>query len=354
MTDREERDDDRPIRRAVEVTDAVGPAKRRGLAGQLVLLALTAIGFYVVWPSLLETFSAWPELLEVRPEWLVLMLVLEVASFVCFWILLRLTLHTTEWFGIATSQVAGNAFSRIVPGGAVAGAALQLRMMVSAGFDSTRSASALTAISLLSTATVFAMPVLVLPGIIGGAPVRAGLAQAAWIGVVAFVILVGVGALLLFTDRPLRTIARWIQGLRNRFRKKRPPIEDLEARLIEERDDILAQLGSRWWEALMSSVGKWMFDYLALLAALAAVGADPRPSLVMLAFVGASVLAMIPITPGGLGFVEAGLTGMLTLAGVPAAAATLATLAYRLISYWIPILAGLVAAQLHARRYGAI
>ena len=45
----------------------------------------------------------------------------------------------------------------------------------------------------------------------------------------------------------------------------------------------------------------------------------------LLAFCAAQVLAQIPITPGGLGFVEAGLTGMLTLVGVSAGAAVLAT-----------------------------
>ena len=68
--------------------------------------------------------------------------------------------------------------------------------------------------------------------------------------------------------------------------------------------------------ALTASVGRWLFDYLALIAALFAVGATPSPSLVLLAFVGASMLGMVPFTPGGLGFVEAGLTGLLALAGV--------------------------------------
>ena len=52
------------------------------------------------------------------------------------------------------------------------------------------------------------------------------------------------------------------------------------------------------------------------------------------------VLALIPITPGGLGFVEAGLTGVLTLAGIPASEAVLATLLYRLAAYWLPMIAG--------------
>ena len=38
------------------------------------------------------------------------------------------------------------------------------------------------------------------------------------------------------------------------------------------------------------------------------------------------------------------------LAGVPGAQATLATLAYRLVSYWLPIAAGPVAYGLYRRR----
>jgi uncharacterized protein (TIRG00374 family) len=79
-----------------------------------------------------------------------------------------------------------------------------------------------------------------------------------------------------------------------------------------------------------------------LLAALAAIGSHPRPGLVLLAFCGAQVLAQIPVTPGGLGFVEAGLTAMLALAGVSAGDAVLATFAYRLFSYWLPLPFGLV------------
>ena len=94
-----------------------------------------------------------------------------------------------------------------------------------------------------------------------------------------------------------------------------------------------------------------MFDFLALYVSLLAVGCRVDPVLVLLAFVAGSALAMIPITPGGLGFVEAGLTGVLTLAGVTPEHAVLATLLYRLFSYWLPLPAGLVASILFRRRH---
>jgi uncharacterized protein (TIRG00374 family) len=52
---------------------------------------------------------------------------------------------------------------------------------------------------------------------------------------------------------------------------------------------------------------------------------------------------MVPITPGGLGFVEAGLTTLLVLSGVSADQAAVGTLLYRLASYWLPIPLGALA-----------
>ena len=112
--------------------------------------------------------------------------------------------------------------------------------------------------------------------------------------------------------------------------------------------------GSRWPFALVGIVGKPAFDYLGLICCLAAVGTRPNPSLVVLAYSGACLLALIPFTPGGLGFVEAGLTGLLTLAGVSAHDAVVATLAYRLLTFWIPLPVGGIAYLLYRRRYGTV
>ena len=83
------------------------------------------------------------------------------------------------------------------------------------------------------------------------------------------------------------------------------------------------------------------------------MGAHPSPPLVLLAFCAASLLTLVPVTPGGLGFVEAGLTATLALCGVPPGDAVLATFAYRLFTYWLPMPLGLAAGVVHRRRYAA-
>jgi uncharacterized membrane protein YbhN (UPF0104 family) len=162
------------------------------------------------------------------------------------------------------------------------------------------------------------------------------------------------GWILLRSDDFVRKVGRAVEWASRRLRPKQPPVTGLPDRLLSQRNDIRERLGDTWWKALLFSLGNWLFDYLALLAAITAVGARPRPTLVLLAYSAAMVLAMIPITPGGLGFVEAGLTGLLTLAGVPAGDAVLAVLAYRLVSFWLPLPLGGVAALLHRRRYPGV
>jgi uncharacterized protein (TIRG00374 family) len=125
----------------------------------------------------------------------------------------------------------------------------------------------------------------------------------------------------------------------------------LPQELLADRDFIRRTLGGRWKAAVAAAAANTGFDYLALLFALRAVGASPRPSLVVLAYTAAELLALLPFTPGGLGFVEAGLVGTLTLAGVPGGDALAATLLYRLAAYWLPIPAGGVAYLLFRHRY---
>jgi len=313
-------------------------------------LAVTGVSLYLVAPSIVEVLGSWSDLDQIAPAWLAAMAGLQAASLACLWALQHLAMRGPSWPAVITSQLAGNALAKVAPGGGALGAALQYRMLVKAGLPGNRAVAGLTATNLLTFAVVLALPVLAVPAILRGG-VKADLLQATLIGLAIFVVLFAAGAVLIAFDGPLAWIGRVLQRARNRLRRRSEPLRRLPERLLRERSRILGTLGPRWKRALAGTIGRWAFDYGTLLAALAAVGSQPRPGLVLLAFCGAQVLAQIPITPGGLGFVEAGLTAMLALAGVSAGAAVLATFAYRLFSYWLPLPVGLAAFGWHARRY---
>jgi uncharacterized membrane protein YbhN (UPF0104 family) len=83
-----------------------------------------------------------------------------------------------------------------------------------------------------------------------------------------------------------------------------------------QRDTIRAVLDRKWQQAVLLTAGRLGFDCGYLLTGLRATGADLRPSLVLPAYSAASIVALLPVTPGGLGIVEASLSGLLILADV--------------------------------------
>ena len=326
-------------------------ARPRWSVGRILLLVVTAICLYVFAPSIAEVFAAWDKIGDVHPAAIPAILALEAGSFWCMWMLQRIALRTHGWFPVITTQLAGNAFNRITPGGGATGTVLQARMLSDAGFDAAKAGTAVTAQSLLITAALVAMPIFAVPAILLGTAVPSDLESGMWIGGVVFVAMTVIGVLLLATRRPVEALGRGIERIANLFRVGRPAIKDLGTRLLKERDELRTTMGSRWLEAVGASIGRWAFEYFALLAILFAIGARPDIWLVLLAFVAASVLGMIPFSPGGLGFVEAGLTATLAVSGISTGEALLATLVFRLVSFWLPIPIGLAAAWLFRRRY---
>jgi hypothetical protein len=281
------------------------------------------------------------------------MLLLEAASLACLWRLVRIALPRVSWFVAGTAQLSGNAVSKVVPGGGPVGAALQLRMLSVSGVPTASAVSAVGATGLLSTWVLFALPFTALLVSFLGSPVPEGMGPVAWGGAIVFVLMFLAGLGIVRSDSLIDVVGGWVARahhwiLARLHREGGITVEDLK----EQRDEMVETLGGSFSKALIAAVGNWLLDYSVLVVALLATGSEPRLSLVLLAYAVSAVLAMIPITPGGLGFVEAGLTATLTLAGVPSQEALLATLAYRLFSYWLPLPAGLAAYLVFRREYG--
>jgi len=328
------------------------PLAWQAVVKRAAVVLVAGLTIYLVFPAITEVLASWPRLSTLHLWWLALAIGAEIAHFACTFALQRLALRTRAWFPVITSQLASNAITLIMPGGAPVGAAVQFRMLAVGGLDTSSTVGGLAAFSLLGVGGLLALPVFALPVVLLGAPVDRGLVNAAILGAVGFVVFAGFGAVLLTYDAPLRWAGRVAQRVGNWVLRKRPPLTGLDETLLSQRNEIRAVLGRQWWQALLLSSGRLAFDYLCLLAALRATGSHPRPSLILVAYAAAGIIGMIPATPGGLGLVEASLTGLLVLAQVDSSQAVLATLAYRLASYWAPLLAGPIAYGAFRLRYG--
>jgi uncharacterized protein (TIRG00374 family) len=317
------------------------------------MLVVTGLALYVLLPSLAKVVGAWPKLATLSGLWLAIALVAEIVSFICTFGIQRIVLRTRGWFAVVTAGLAGNAVTNTLPGGDAAGAAVQFKMLSRAGIDTDAAAGGLAASSLLNVGGLLALPILTLPAVVEGSGVNRALVDAALVGVAGFVVYVGLSVVLLETERPLRAVGRAAQWLWNKLRRHRPPLVGLEDRLVAQRDEIRRALGQEWKKVLLLVAGRLGFDFLCLLAALRATGSEPHPWLVLVAYSAAGVIALFPLTPGGLGVVEASLSGLLVLAGVSGGRAVVATLAYRLAQYWLPTIGGAAAYVLYRRRFGA-
>lgn len=146
-----------------------------------------------------------------------------------------------------------------------------------------------------------------------------------WVGWVVPAAVVAVGGVVMFTAVRLATVARLLPApLRRR----------LADGLVDTPLDLrsVAFLGGRILaETVVLALVLWVFGVELGIVQVGAV------------FGIAQIASGIPGTPGGLGFAEAGLVGALALFGVAAPVAVAPVLVFRLISYWVPAGAGLLA-----------
>ena len=225
------------------------------------------------------------------------------------WMLLRLATRTTQWLAIATSQLAANALSSILPAGAAAGRDV-------AGADAQRSGHRHGDRG-IGHDRVHVVAVRDCRGR-SGAAAAGGACSASSISRPVSTTRCCSARSRSSSSSPSSRCSRCstrrcdssgrvVQSMRNRVRRN----ERAHGRSPGSSGRGAQHAGAHARSALAASGGaervpRSLFDYLALLAAVAAVGAHPRPSLIVVAYVSAVVLALIPITPGGLGFVEAG------------------------------------------------
>jgi len=327
------------------------PVSVKGLVGRALVVGAAGFALYFVLPKLAKVLGAWPALSSLSPIWMVGAFVAESVSFGCAFALQRLFLRARGWFAVVCAGIVGNAVTDVLPAGDAVGAGVQFQMLEATGIDADSAAGGLTAASMLGIGALLALPIFTLPAILGSSPVNPGLQRTAYVGLGGFVLFALCGLIVLATDKPLAVFGRIAQRVWNTVARPKKPLQGFDRRLLEERDAIRTALGQKWRQAVLLTTARLGFDYASLLFALRATGSDPRPSLVLLAYAATGILAFVPITPGGLGVIEAGLSSMLILAGVRPSKAFLATLAYRLCSYWLPLLAGPVAYILFRRRY---
>jgi uncharacterized protein (TIRG00374 family) len=314
----------------------------RPLRLSLKVLAAAIVLWFFVFPLIPGLRKAASDLQQVNPALLGLGLTLQMLALFCYSLLTRAALgesiHSISRFRLFRIQMSTKALSSIVPGGSAAGSALGYRLMTLSGVQGADAGFALATAGLGSAVM---LNVILWVGLIISIPAR-GVNALYGTAAVAGIIIMGGAAALVFglmegagrAEKLLRWFAR-----KGGFNEDRAgaAVRQVGGRLEDLAADRQLLVRVAIWAA-----ANWVLDMASLWVFLRAFGPAVDPDALVIAFGLANVLAVIPITPGGLGIIEGVLIPTLVGFGLTRSEATLGVLSYRFAQYWFPIVLGAV------------
>lgn len=307
----------------------------------LLLAVLAAVVVFVVVPQYAEVGAALRSIEQVTPWILGLVVALEAASLTAYSLMTRAVLPQASRpaFGVLLRiDLTGYGLSHVIPGGAAAAAGARYRLWTRSGIsrrDGVSATAVETAVSVSALVLVFAVGTVVglrqsgtPPALVAGA-----------ITGLTIVGTVGLGAVLL-TVRPER-VTGVIGSIAGRVPILDPAVaEAIALTLAAHVRDLLADR-RRLARTSVWGVSNWVLDAAALGLALNSFGFSPNLWQLLAAYGLVNVLALLPVTPGGLGVVEGILVPTLVGIGAEPEQALLGVLTWRLVQFWLPIPVGL-------------
>lgn len=320
--------------------------RTRNLVFGAVGVAVVVVTFAVVLPRIADYGDVWAVVKTLDGAWLLALLgavVLNLVTFAPPWMLALPGLRFRQ--ALPFTQ-ASTAFTYIAPGGGIVGMAGSFGLLRMWGFGSGDVARAVAITGIWNQLSNLLLPVVAvtLLSIEGGRD--AVLTTAAVIGAVVFTVAVGALALVLWTDGLARAVGDLAERLTNRLLGvlRRGPVEGWPDAFVEFRRSTVGLIRRRWHLLTVAAIAGNLAVFLVLLVSLRAVGIDSSQVTWIEAFAAwslARALQLIPLTPGGVGPVELGLTGVLVGLGGPNAAVVAAVLIYRAFTVLPTLLLGL-------------
>ena len=294
---------------------------------------------YVVLPEVATARRDLHVLGQVNGASLVVAVLLEAAALIAYAELSRTVLAPDPPpFGVQLRiNMSSLALSHVVPGGTAPGGALGYRLLSDEGVSGSVAAFGLAAQGIGSAVVLNLLfwSALVISIPLSGYNRLYGFAALAGV----FLLLAFFGTVVLVT-RGQRHADAWLRRVAVHVPFTTP--DGVSRRLQQVADRItLLQTNRRLLSGVIGwAAANWLLDAASLWVFLWAFGHLVSPIDLLVAYGLANVLAVIPVTPAGLGVIEGVLIPTLVGFRVPAAIATVGVLSWRLINFWLPIPVG--------------
>ncbi len=330
--------------------EAVAGAKgrRRRYVGAGIGIAVVVLTFVFVLPRIADYRSVWDVVRDLSwPEvgLLVLATTLNLATYAPPW---QAALPGVGYRQASVLTLASTASTYVAPGGAAVGMAASYAMLRGWGFRRPPIALAVTITGVWNQFAMLGFPVLALALLTLSNERSALLQTVALIGLGVFVVAVGAFAAGLAK-------ASWTLQVGNRTARvasfalrlvRRRPVKWTGASFVRFRNNAIRLLRRRWLALTLATLAGQLTVFAVLLVSLRVTGVSAGEVSVVEAFAAWSIvrlLGSLPVTPGGIGIVEVGLTTALVGFGGGNAEVVAAVLVYRVLTIVPTLLLGLVA-----------
>jgi uncharacterized protein (TIRG00374 family) len=308
----------------------------RWLRRGALLLVLFAVLDYLVLPQIAGTRKALHLLSSIHPEWAIAGVVLEALSLISYSLLTRSVFpdRRPHFSWLLRSDLTALGVSHLLPGGAASSTTLRYRLLHEGGVPAQDTAVGMAVQGVGSTLVLAAMlwvALIVSIPLLGFHPVYV---TSAIVGAIVIAAIFLAIFLRSHSDGPSTGFTRAvIQRLPRRIRGGTERAFDAAAvhlrRLLADRRGL--RISATW------SAGNWGLDAASLWVFLAAYGHHANIDGLFVAYAVANLLAVLPVSPGGIGVIEGVLIPSLVGFGTPRAVAVLGVVSWRLFNFWAPI-----------------
>jgi putative heme transporter len=271
--------------------------------------------------------------------------ILNLVTFAPPWMAALPGLHFRQAFVVTQASTAS---TYIAPGGVAVGMALSFAMLRAWGFVSAAVGLAVAVTGVWNQLAMLAFPTIALVLLTFTGDAHTALDTVAYLGLAIFLVVIAAFAAALSTPalaRKLGDLAARIASWAKRLIRRKPVAWDGES-FVRFRERTNALLERRWHVLTLTTLAGHFTVFLVLLTSLRVLDVSGSEVSAVEAFAAWSLvrlLGSIPITPGGLGVVELGLTTALVGFGGDQVEAVAAVLVYRFLTIVPTLVIGLLA-----------
>jgi uncharacterized membrane protein YbhN (UPF0104 family) len=322
------------------------PGTWRILRALLSVAVIVAV-FGFALPKIADFSEVWSTIAAMT--WLELgtLALVSIWNIVTYWLVLNAALPgSTIWQNALVNQ-ASTAVSNTLPAGGAFGVAVTYAMYLSFGLTAGAITLAILITGIWNNVVKFGLPIIALGLLAITGQATGALLAAALIGLAALATAVLLGVLVLVSDRLAAEVGAGLGRAAApvlRLLRRRPP-DRWDVAAVHGRARVVDLLRGRWVALTAATLVSHLSLYVVLLVALRHVGVSEDEVSwiqVLAAFSFGRLVTALPITPGGVGVVELGLTAALVGAGGNRAGVVAAVLVFRALSYLLPIPVGVI------------